>query len=396
MVRINKSFKTLDNDYLFPEIEKRRREYERLNPNKKVISMGIGDVTLPLPQCVIKATVNAAEEMGDKRTFMGYPPGEGYYFLRKSLCDYYLRFGVRLLPEEIFISDGAKSDTANITDIFETSSIVYVTNPVYPVYIDANVLKGNEVRYIQATAENNFLPMPDEKIESGSIIYLCSPNNPTGEAYSYGQLKEWVDFANKNQCIIIYDNAYEAYIEEEAPHSIFEIENARSCAIETGSFSKGFGFTGMRCSWSIFPAGLNIEGKSLAQLWKRRQNTKFNGVPYIIQRAASAAISEKGLEEAEKSVVYYKNNAKLILNTCRAYCEYSCGGKNSPYVWISHKSFENSWDFFNSLLYDAGILCVPGIGFGENGQGFVRLSAFNSRENTLEAIQRLNCFFTSL
>lgn len=384
----NTNYKNVAETYLFANIGKKVAAYTAANPDKSIIKLGIGDVTLPLAPAVIKAMHEGVDEMANKATFKGYGPEQGYAFLRESICAYYARRGVTLDADEIFISDGAKSDCGNILDIFATDNAVLVPDPVYPVYVDTNVMAGRKVSYMQATAENGFLPMPSEDMQA-DIIYLCSPNNPTGASYSREQLKKWVDFAIARNAVILYDAAYECFVTDGAARSIFEVEGARQCAIELCSFSKTAGFTGTRCGYTIVPNELVFDGMSLRKMWLRRQTTKFNGVSYIVQKGAAAVFSEEGEKQIQANLAYYRENAKLIAD-CMDECGIPyTGGVNSPYIWLACPNGMTSWEFFDYLLNEIQVVGTPGSGFGKNGEGFFRLTAFGSRESTIEACARL-------
>ncbi len=388
-IKINENFNNLSKNYLFSEINIRVKKYIENNPDKNIIRLGIGDVTLPLPKIVVDAIKKAAEEMANQKTFRGYPPEYGYEFLKDSVRNYYGRKNIKINNEDIFISDGAKSDLGNIVDIFADNEI-YIPNPVYPVYLDSNVMSGRNINYIEGNKENNFLPMPNGLDNNPKIIYLCSPNNPTGSLYNYDELKKWVDYAIKTESLIIYDNAYEAFIEGKYPHSIFEIEGAKTCAIEVSSLSKMAGFTGVRCGFTIIPTELKSGDTKINDLWKRRQATKFNGVSYPVQRAAEAALSIDGEKECLKNINYYKNNAKLLADFFKSKGIYYTGGNNSPYIWLKCKEGYNSWEFFDYILNNASIVTTPGSGFGVFGEGYLRITAFNTLENTKLAIERLS------
>lgn len=384
----NYNYQNVAETYLFSNIAKKVSAYVEKNPEKSVLRLGIGDVTLPLAPAVISAMHEAVDEMAKKETFKGYGPEQGYAFLRESIKEYYARRGITLKAEEIFVSDGAKSDCGNILDIFSTDNTVLVPDPVYPVYVDTNVMAGRKVSYMQATAENGFLPMPDENLKA-DIIYICSPNNPTGASYNKDQLKAWVDFALENDSVILYDAAYECFVETDVVRSIFEIEGARKCAIELCSFSKTAGFTGTRCGYTVVPEELERGGMSLRKMWLRRQTTKFNGVSYIVQKGAAAVFSEEGEKQIKANLAYYKENAKLIAG-CMDECGISyTGGKNSPYIWLKCPDGMSSWDFFDYLLNEIQVVGTPGSGFGQNGEGYFRLTSFGSRETTVEACARL-------
>ncbi|MCL2076875.1 MAG: LL-diaminopimelate aminotransferase [Oscillospiraceae bacterium] len=393
MAKINGGFLNLKENYLFIEIGRKVREYIEKNPDKPIIRMGIGDVTLPLAPIVVEAMEKAAAEMGVKETFRGYEDsGRGYPFLREAIAGYFKGFGVNLEPDEILISDGAKSDCGNITDIFSTDSVVMVSDPVYPVYVDSSIMNGKKIIYADATEQTGFAPVIPQNAKA-DIIYLCSPNNPTGSVFTKEQLKEWVDFALSNNAVIIYDSAYEAFISDaRLPRSIFSIEGARKCAVEIGSLSKTAGFTGTRCGYTIVPKELEFyddKGNSYSVLkyWSRRQGSKFNGVPYIVQRGAEAVFTPEGLRQTKESIDYYMENARIMTETFDALGISYTGGKNSPYIWF--KCNMPSWDFFDLLLSQKQIVGTPGSGFGKNGEGMFRLTAFGTRENTIEAMKRV-------
>lgn len=384
----NHHYQDVAETYLFSNIAKKVNAYLAENPEKSVLRLGIGDVTLPLAPAVIQAMHEAVDEMGKKETFKGYGPEQGYAFLRESIQAYYARRGVSLSTDEIFVSDGAKSDCGNILDLFATENSVLVPDPVYPVYVDTNVMAGRKISYMQATKANGFLPMPDPTLKA-DIIYLCSPNNPTGASYTKEQLKVWVDFALENNAVILYDAAYECFVTDGACRSIFEVDGARKCAIELCSFSKTAGFTGTRCGYTVVPEELMFEGMSLRKMWLRRQTTKFNGVSYIVQKGAAAVFSEAGEKQIQENLAYYRENAKLIA-TCMDECGIAyTGGKNSPYIWLQCPTGMTSWEFFDYLLKEIQVVGTPGSGFGKNGEGFFRLTAFGSRETTLEACRRI-------
>lgn len=394
MALVNGNFAKLKESYLFADIAARVRAFSEAHPEKKIIKMGIGDVTLPLAPSVIAAMAKAVEEMGHKETFRGYGPEQGYGFLQEAIQKYYARHGVELDIKEIFVSDGAKSDCGNITDLFDDSNVVLVPDPVYPVYVDTNVMRGRKILFMKGTPENGFLPMPDPAVKA-DIIYLCSPNNPTGAAYSKEQLKEWVDYARKNDAIILYDAAYESFITNpDVPRSIFAIPGAKNCAIELCSFSKTAGFTGTRCGYTVVPLQLTRkapEGQelSLNKMWLRRQTTKFNGVNYIVQRGAEAAMSPVGEKECGEMLAYYRENARMMMETFdkKGYKYY--GGVYSPYVWVQCPKGMGSWEYFDHLLNDLAIVGTPGAGFGTMGEGYLRLSAFGTHEGTKEAMERI-------
>lgn len=388
-MNINKNYLNLKDSYLFSLIAKKVNEYKSQHPQAEIIRLGIGDVTLPLVPAVTEAMQNAVSEMGQAETFKGYGEEQGYGFLRQAVCGYYLKKGVTLDENEVFISDGAKSDLGNILDIFDVDNTVIIPDPVYPVYVDTNIMAGRKIIFVNGDTENNFLPLPDEKLE-GDIVYLCSPNNPTGAVYTREQLKLWVDWAIKNDAVILFDSAYEAYIRDnELPTSIYEIPGAKSCAIEFGSLSKTAGFTGTRCGYTIVPLELLRNNVALNKLWLRRQTTKFNGVPYIVQRAAEAVFTDKGLSQVKEQIGYYLENARIISDTLTGLGIWHTGGKNSPYIWLKCPGNMSSWEYFDVLLKDYNIAGTPGAGFGRNGEGFIRLSAFGDRNQIIKAMSRL-------
>ena len=391
-MNLNKNYEKLEQSYLFSTIAKKVNEYISNNPEKKVIRLGMGDVTRPLCKAVTDAMHKAVDELGIQETFRGYGPEQGYDFLRTAIQNYYSKHNVNLDLDEIFISDGAKSDLGNILDLFDKDNTVLVPDPVYPVYVDTNIMSGRKVVFANANKENEFLPGVNDidKSISPDIIYICSPNNPTGAVYNREQLKEWIDYANKNNAVILFDSAYECFISDSnLPRSIFEIEGAKSCAIEFCSLSKTAGFTGTRCGYTIIPKDL---GK-LNKMWLRRQTTKFNGVPYIVQRGAEAVFTEEGMKEISENLNYYKENAKIISETMKDCNIWFVGGKHSPYIWLKCPNNMSSWEFFDYLLENAQIVGTPGAGFGQNGEGYFRLTSFGSRENTIEAMERFKTLF---
>lgn len=388
-MKINDNFRKMDQNYLFSEVAKRTAEFRREAPDRDIIRLGIGDVTLPLCPVVIEAGKKATAEMGAAETFRGYAPDGGYPFIREAISCYYGRQNVKVAADEIFVSDGAKCDVGNILDIFADGSTAMIPDPVYPVYVDTNVMRGNRVIYADSNAKNGFLPVPDENTPAADLIYICSPNNPTGAVYNKEQLEKWVRYAKKCGGIILFDAAYEGFVRDGLPRSIFEIEGARDCAIEFGSFSKTAGFTGTRCAYTVIPSELKSEGVSLKSLWARRTATKFNGVSYIVQRMAEAALSDEGLVQIKKNLEYYKENARIISTAFDELGLNYTGGKNSPYIWLQCPDSMKSWDFFDLLLKKAGVVGTPGAGFGRNGEGFFRLTAFGDRERTVEAVRRI-------
>lgn len=406
MIKINENFLELQDSYLFATIAKKVAEFSKENPDKKIIKLGIGDVTRPIPEVVLDAMKKATDELGNGATFRGYGPEQGYDFLREKIrdCDYKSR-GVEIDTDEIFVSDGAKCDCGNIVDIFAIDNKVAITDPVYPVYLDTNVMSGRSgkynledgkyenIVYIPATSENGFVPeLPKEKVD---MIYLCYPNNPTGTTLNKEQLKAWIDYAKENKSIILFDSAYEAFIsDEDVPHSIYEIEGAKDVAIEFRSFSKTAGFTGIRCAYIVVPKELkgyteSGEEVELNKLWNRRQCTKFNGVSYVTQRAAEAVYSEEGQKQIKENIDYYKENARIIKNGLEEAGYTVYGGVNSPYVWLKLPDGVKSWDFFDKLLKEANVVGTPGVGFGPSGEGYFRLTGFGTKENTIEAIERI-------
>ena len=388
-MRINRHYGELQDSYLFSTIARRVADYQQAHPEADVIRLGIGDVTRPLCPAVTEALSAAVREMGEKATFRGYGPEQGYDFLREAVREYYGERGIALDLHEIFISDGAKSDLGNILDLFDTDNTVLVPDPVYPVYVDANRMAGRQVRYLDASRENGFLPMPEEGVRA-DLIYLCSPNNPTGAVYSREQLKAWVEYALEQNAVILFDAAYEAFIRDEAlPRSIYEIEGAERCAIEFCSFSKTAGFTGTRCGWTVVPLSLETEGMSLNHMWLRRQTTKFNGVPYIVQRGAAAVFTPEGQRQTAEGIAYYRENARLIADALTGLGIWYTGGVNSPYVWLACPDGMDSWTFFDRLLEKAQVVGTPGAGFGRNGEGYFRLTAFGDRDRTRQAVERL-------
>jgi len=388
-MNINQNFLKLQNSYLFSGIAKKVKEYTAANPDKRVIRLGIGDVTLPLVPAVIDAMQKAVLEMGNASTFRGYGDEQGYSFLRQAICRYYSKKGVTLSEDEIFVSDGAKSDLGNILDIFSSKNKVLIPDPVYPVYADTNIMAGRKISYMNGNANNDFLPLPDKKT-TADIIYLCSPNNPTGAVYNKEQLKLWVKYALKNKAVILFDSAYEIFVQDNAlPTSIYQIEGAEKCAIEFCSLSKTAGFTGTRCGYTIIPHKLIRERTALNKLWLRRQTTKFNGVPYIVQRGAEAVFTDEGLSQVKSNISYYLQNAEIITNTLKSLDIWFVGGKNSPYIWLKCPKGLSSWQFFDFLLEKANVVGTPGAGFGKNGEGFFRLTAFNNKENVSEAMERI-------
>ena len=389
MLKINSNYLNIGESYLFSTIAKKVNDYASAHPDNKIIRMGIGDVTRPLCDEVIKGLHKGVDDMSDAATFRGYGPEQGYAFLQESIKGYYAGRGVDLDISEIFISDGAKSDIGNILDIFSVDNTVMVPDPVYPVYVDTNIMAGREIVYINANEENGFLPLPDSSMHA-DIIYICSPNNPTGAVYNREQLKVWVDFAIDNGAVILFDAAYESFIKDDSlPRSIFEIEGARKCAIELCSLSKTAGFTGTRCGYTIVPHDLVFDGVELNRLWLRRQTTKFNGVPYLIQCGAAQVFTPEGQKQIAATLDYYRRNAATMTEAFDEMGVWYTGGKCSPYVWMKCPNGMKSWDFFDLLLNQAEVVGTPGAGFGRNGEGFFRLTAFGNYENTVEAMKRI-------
>ena len=391
-MKINRHFDNLVPNYLFADVARKTNEFAAAHPEREIIKLGIGDVTLPLAPIVVAAMKKGCEDLKHRETFKGYPEYEGYDFVREAVSGYYKSFGADVSADEIFISDGAKSDCGNLPDIFSQENTVLVTDPVYPVYVDANIMAGRKILYASSNRENGFLAMPDRNVKA-DLIYLCSPNNPTGAAYSAEQLKQWVDYAIENDAVILYDAAYEAFIVDDSPRSIFLIEGAKKCAIELCSLSKTAGFTGTRCGYTVVPKELERDGHNLHSLWYRRQATKFNGVSWPVQCAAAEVFSQEGLRQISENLQYYKTNAKIIADALSGLGIYYTGGKNSPYIWLQCPGGMGSWEFFDLLLEKAAVVGTPGEGFGENGKGYFRLTSFNSREKTEEAVERIKAVF---
>lgn len=399
MAKINDNYLKLPGAYLFSTVAKKANEFTEKHPDREMIKMSIGDVTKPLAPSVIDAMHKAVDEMGTAEGFRGYGPEQGYDFLRNAIVEHdYKARGVTVKPDEIFISDGAKSDCGNIGDIFSVDNKVAVCDPVYPVYVDTNAMAGragefigehwSNLYYMPCLAENNFLPqLPTEKVD---IIYLCFPNNPTGMAATREQLKPWIEYAKENGSVILYDSAYEAFITDpDVPHTIYELDGAKEVAIEFRSFSKTAGFTGTRCAYTVVPHDLKIDGAELNALWNRRQCTKFNGVPYVIQRAAEAVYSEKGQQETKAAIAYYLENAKIIREGLSEAGLTVYGGVNAPYIWAKTPDNMKSWEFFDKLLEETGVVTTPGSGFGPSGEGYIRLTAFSTKENTIKAMEKI-------
>lgn len=389
-MKINKNYLNLKENYLFATVAEKIKKFKNENPNKLVINMGIGDVTQPLCNEVVHELKKATDEMKNEKTFKGYGPYEGYEFLRSVIKNHYENsFGAHLNLNEIFINDGAKSDCGNILNIFEKGQTVLIVDPTYPAYVDTNIMKGNKIVFTNATKENCFLPEPNNK-QNVDLIYICSPNNPTGATYSKQQLKRWVNYAIEQNAIILFDSAYNAFVEDETlPRSIFEIENAKSCAIEICSLSKTAGFTGVRCGFTIIPKELKRSNVSINELWLRHQTANFNGVAYVIQKAAAATFSEEGQKQIKQTLEIYRENAKIMSSTLKEMNVFFTGGTNSPYIWFECFNNAKSWDFFDLLLNKLQIVGTPGVGFGKNGEHFFRLTSFSTKENTLKAMERL-------
>lgn len=388
-MNINENYLKLKDSYLFSTIAKKVVDYSSHHPDAHIIRMGIGDVTLPLCGAVTDAMQKAVAEMGKKETFRGYGPEQGYDFLAEAIRGYYGGRGIDLARNEVFVSDGAKSDVGNILDLFSVDNTVLVPDPVYPVYVDTNVMAGRKILYMDANLGNGFLPLPDENVQA-DLIYLCSPNNPTGAVYNREQLKKWVAYALERNALILFDAAYEAFIQDsKLPRSIYEIEGAKKCAIEFCSFSKTAGFTGTRCGYTVVPTDLKFGGAKLNRLWLRRQTTKFNGVNYIVQRGAAAVFTEEGQKQTRENIAYYLHNARVIATALKQKGVWFTGGDNSPYIWMKCPDGMDSWDYFDALLQKANVVGTPGAGFGENGEGYFRLTAFGGREDTEEAMRRI-------
>ena len=395
-MKVNKHYQELEESYLFSTIAHKVADYQAAHPDADIIRLGIGEVTLPLAKSVVQAH-EASDEQGRKETFHGYIPSEqGYPFLREAIQRYYAGRGVALDTAEIFISDGAKSDLGNLLDLFDVDNTVLVPDPVYPVYVDDNVMAGRRITYMPASAENHFLPMPDENTKA-DIVYLCSPNNPTGATYTRSQLKVWVDWANAHDAVILYDAAYECFVTEPGlARSIYEVNGAEEVAVEVCSFSKIAGFTGTRCGYTIVPQAIVRGGQSLNKMWLRRQTTKFNGVAYIVQRGAEAVFTPEGMREIQANLDYYRKNAAVIAAALDEAGVWYCGGKNSPYIWLRCPGGMGSWEFFDWLLDTARIVGTPGEGFGPCGKGYFRLTAFGDAARTQQAAERLKAALATL
>lgn len=396
-MQLNPHYAELNESYLFSTIAHKVADYQKAHPDADIIRLGIGDVTLPLAASVTRAMHDAVEEQAHKETFHGYIPSEqGYGFLREAIRDYYADHGVTLDLSEIFISDGAKSDLGNLLDLFSQDNTVLVPDPVYPVYVDDNVMAGRKILYLPANAENNFLPMPDAAPHA-DIVYLCSPNNPTGAAYTVEQLKAWVRWAKQNDALILFDAAYECFVTEPGlARSIYEVEGAKEVAVEVCSFSKIAGFTGTRCGYTVVPQDIRQGELSLNKMWLRRQTTKFNGVAYVVQRGAAAVFTPEGMREIRENLDYYRKNAAVIAQALDKMGIWYCGGKNSPYIWLRCPNQMDSWAFFDWLLENANVVGTPGEGFGACGQGYFRLTAFGDADRTKEAAQRIKAALAKL
>ena len=393
-MKMNKHYNELKASYLFVDIAHKVAAYQEAHPEKEIIRLGIGDVTQPLAKCVVQAMRDAAEEMGTKEGFHGYGPEQGYPFLKQAIQGYYAGRGTQLAEDEIFISDGAKSDLANLLGLFDVDNTVLVPDPVYPTYVDDNVTDGRKIIYGRTSQENGFLGMPDDSVKA-DIIYICSPNNPTGATYSVEQLKAWVAWAKANDAVILFDAAYECFVSEPGlARSIFEVEGAKEVAIEVCSFSKIAGFTGTRCGYTVVPQAL--AGGKLNKMWLRRQTTKFNGVAYVVQRGAEAVFTDEGMKEIQQNLDYYRANAAVIAAALDEAGVWYCGGKNSPYIWLRCPGNMKSWEFFDWLLENCGVVGTPGVGFGECGEGYFRLTAFGDAEKTKLAAERIKTAIKAL
>ncbi len=386
-MKLNTNYDNLQDSYLFSTIARKVNEYQAAHPEAPIIRLGIGDVTRPLAPAVVNALHAAVDEQTEGATFHGYGPEQGYGFAKEAVHAYYASHNTQLEVDEIFISDGAKSDLGNILDLFTEDNVVLIPDPVYPAYVDTNTMHGHKIIYMDANASNNFLPLPDASVDC-DLIYICSPNNPTGATYDFNGLQAWVNYANSKGAIILFDSAYESFIEDETlPRSIFQIPGAKTCAIEFCSLSKTAGFTGTRCGYTVVPFAL-AEGK-LNKMWLRRQTTKYNGVPYIVQKAAAAVFSEEGQAQVHEVLAYYKQNAKVLGDTLTELGIKYTGGKNSPYLWLECPNGMDSWTFFDYLLEHANVVGTPGAGFGTNGNNYFRLTAFGDHAKTEEAAARL-------
>lgn len=387
-MKVNHNALKLENNYLFSEVARRLRAFQAEHPDRTLLKCSIGDVTRPLPRILVETLQSAAEEMGHAETFRGYGAEQGEPFLREAIAEYYAKRGLSIDPEDVFISDGAKSDLGDLCDLFDADNTVLLPNPVYPVYYDTSIMSGRRVQFLSGSRENGFLPLPDPETKA-DIIYLCSPNNPTGAVYSREQLRTWVEYALAQKAVLLFDAAYESYIRDPAlPHSIYEIEGAEKCAIEINSLSKMAGFTGVRCGWTIVPRTLILDGASLHDMWFRRMSTKYNGTSYIIQRAAAKVFTAEGQAAVHEDIAYYMENARILKAALTKAGIWSTGGDNAPYVWLQAPRGLGSWEFFDELLYTYGIAGTPGAGFGTAGEGYLRFSSFGTRE-TVEAAAKL-------
>lgn len=391
---INRNYSKLEKNYLFTEVARRCDEFVAANPGKRVIKLGVGDVTRPLAPVTADAIINAMEELKHAETFRGYGPEVGYAFSREAVSRYYASRGIAVDADEVTVGDGIGEDIANIVDLFDIHETkMLVQNPVYPLYKATSIISGFEIEYLKCSKENNFTPAPPSDSTAdgkGLVVFLCSPNNPTGAAFTRDQLREWVEFANRTNAVILYDNAYERYItDNRCPHSIYEIEGARSCAIEFNSLSKTAGFTCVRMGYNVIPKELERDGMQLLTIWKQRQTTKYNGAPYMTQRGLEVALSEEGLRESDKNIDYYRRNVKLITDILDSKGIYYTGGVNSPYIWFECPNGMKSWEFFDHLLNRFNVVGTPGVGFGTEGEGYFRLTSFGSYEDTAEAAERL-------
>lgn len=392
-MKINENYSKLEGNYLFATVASKVNEFKATHKGKNIINMGIGDVTGPLCEAVIKNLNSAVLDMADAETFKGYGPYRGYNFLIEQIVELYNRRNISLIESEVFISDGAKSDCANILNIFGANQTVLIPDPVYPAYMDTNIMCGNKILFADATRSNKFLPLPNQNLNV-DIIYICSPNNPTGATYNKNQLEKWVDYANEKDAIIIFDAAYKDFIEDEnLPKSIFEVPKAKTCAIEICSFSKTAGFTGTRCGYTIIPKELTKCGVTLKDMWLRHQSSNYNGTSYIIQKGASAVFSQEGQQQIKETLNHYKENAQIMCKTMDEMGAFYTGGKNSPYLWFECFNSLNSWEFFDVMLNELNIVGTPGQGFGKNGKNFFRLTAFGTKENTQEAMNRIKQYF---
>lgn len=388
-MKVNHNMLELEDNYLFSEVSGRLRAFQAAHPDRVLLKCSIGDVTRPLPRIIVDALTQAAGEMADAETFRGYGAEQGEKFLRSAIADYYSKRGIFLDPDDIFISDGAKSDLGNLCDLFDADNTVLLPNPVYPVYYDTSIMAGRRVGFLQGTQENGFLPMPDGS-RRADIIYLCSPNNPTGAVYSREQLTAWVAYALEQKAVLLFDAAYESYICDPAlPHSIFEIPGAEHCAIEINSLSKMAGFTGVRCGWTVVPRSLQPDGANLHDMWLRRMSTKYNGTSYIIQRAAECVFTDEGQKAVHEDIAYYMENARILRAALTKAGIWTTGGENAPYVWLKTPHGLTSWAFFDELLYTYGIAGTPGSGFGTAGEGYLRFSAFGTRETVTASAKLL-------